>query len=55
MAKLSKNLRSVCLHAEVEIGYELPKMLRKFEAQIQAVELQTSTQQRLDGWLDVGA
>ena len=55
MAKLSENLRSVCLGAQVEIGYELSKMLRRFEAQIRTVELQKSTQQRLDGWLDVGA
>jgi hypothetical protein len=55
MAKLSESLRSVCLGADVEIGYELSKMLRKFEAQIWSVELQNSTQQRLDRWLDVGA
>ena len=55
MAKLSENLRSVCLGAEVEIGYELSKMLRRFDAQIWTVELQKSTQQRLDGWLDVRA
>jgi hypothetical protein len=54
MAKLSESLRSVCLGADVEIGYELSKMLRKFEAQIWSVELQNSTQQRLDRWLDVG-
>ena len=39
MAKLSEDLRSVCLGAEVEIGFELLKMLRKFEAQVQAVDL----------------
>ena len=40
---------------EVEIGFELLKMLRKFEAQVQAIDLQKSTQQRLDEWLDAGA
>jgi hypothetical protein len=55
MAKLSESLRSVCLGVEVEIGYELSKMLRRFEAQIQSVELQKSTQKTLDGWLNVEA
>lgn len=55
MAKLSKSLRSVCIGAEVEVGYELTKMLRRFEVQIRTVEPQKSTQQRLDGWLDVGS
>jgi hypothetical protein len=55
MARLSESLRSVCLSSEVEAGYELSKVLRRFEAQLQALELQKSTQQRLDAWLDVGA
>ena len=55
MARLSESLRSVCLGSEVEAGYELSKVLRRFEAQIQALELQKSTQQKLDAWLDVGA
>ena len=52
MAGLSKSLRSVCIGSDVEAGYELSKLLSKFEAQIQVVELQKSTQQRLDAWLD---
>ena len=48
MAKLSEDLQSVCLGAEVEIGFELLKMLRKFEAQVWAIDLQESTQQNLD-------
>jgi hypothetical protein len=55
MARLSESLRSVCLGSEVEAGYELLKVLRRFEAQIRALELQKSTQQKLDAWLDVGA
>jgi hypothetical protein len=55
MARLSESLRSVCLGLEVEAGYELSKVLRRFEAQIRALELQKSTQQKLDAWLDVGA
>ncbi|KAN0141450.1 hypothetical protein V8E53_000695 [Lactarius tabidus] len=34
MARLSESLRSVCLGSEVEAGYELLKVLRRFEAQI---------------------
>ena len=48
IAKLSEDLQSVCLGAEVEIGSELLKMLRKFEAQVRAIDLQESTQQNLD-------
>ena len=55
MAGLSESLRSACIGADVEVGYELSKMLRKFEVQLRAVELQKSTQQMLDVWLDVGA
>ena len=55
MARLSESLQSVCLGSEVEAGYELSKVLRRFEAQIRALELQKSTQQKLDAWLDVGA
>ena len=55
MARLSESLRSVCLGVDVEAGYELLKMLRRFEVQIWSVELQKSTQKRLDGWLEVGA
>ena len=58
MAGLSESLRSACIGADVEVGYELSKMLRKFEVQLRAVELQKSTQQTLDvwaAWLDVGA
>ncbi|KAF8262144.1 hypothetical protein EI94DRAFT_1809260 [Lactarius quietus] len=54
MVKISGSLRSVCVGVDVEAGYELSKVLRKFEAQIRALELQKSTQQRLDGWLDTG-
>ena len=43
MAKLSVNLQSVCFGAEDGIGFEHLKTLRKFEAQIQAVEPQKST------------
>jgi hypothetical protein len=55
MVKLCESLRAVCLGENVEAGYELSKLLRRFEAQIRALELQNSTQQRLDAWLDVGA
>ena len=55
MAKLSEDLWSVCLGAEVEIDFELLKVLRRFKAQIQAVDLQKSTQKKLDEWLDIGA
>jgi hypothetical protein len=55
MAGLSESLRLVCLSSEVEAGYKLSKVLRRFEAQLWALELQKSTQQRLDAWLDVGA
>ena len=51
MANLSERLRSVCIGSEVEVGYELSKMLRRFEAQLRTVDLQKSTQQRLDAWL----
>jgi len=49
MAKLSETLRLVCIGAEVEVVYELSKVLRKFEAQIRTLDLQKSTQQRLGG------
>jgi hypothetical protein len=55
LAKLSETLRLSCISAGVKAGYDLSKVLRNFEAQIQAEELQTSTQQRLDGWFGVGA
>ena len=55
MAGLSESLMSACIGADVEVGYELSKMLRKFKVQLRAVELQKSTQQTLDVWLDVGA
>jgi hypothetical protein len=55
IVKLSESLWEVCLGANVEARYELSKALRKFEVQIQALELQNSTQQRLDAWLDTGA
>jgi hypothetical protein len=55
MVKLSESLREVSLGADVEVGYELSKVLRKFEVQIHALELQKSTQQKLDAWLAVGA
>jgi DDE superfamily endonuclease len=51
MAKLCETLRAVCIGAGVEAAYDLSKVLRKFETQIRVVELQRSTQQRLDGWL----
>ena len=35
MAGLSESLRSACIGADVEVGYELSKMLRKFEVQLQ--------------------
>ncbi|KAH9037939.1 hypothetical protein EDB84DRAFT_1560467 [Lactarius hengduanensis] len=54
MAKLCKTLGSVCIGAGVEAGYELSKVLRKFESQIWALDVQRSTQQRLNGWLNVG-
>ena len=52
MARLSESLRSVCIGSDVEAGYELSKLQRKFKAQIWVVELQKNTQQRLDAWLD---
>ncbi|KAH9010866.1 hypothetical protein EDB84DRAFT_1445442 [Lactarius hengduanensis] len=55
MAKLCETLGSVCIGAGVEAGYELSKVLRKFKSQIWALDVQRSTQQRLDGWLNVGA
>ncbi|KAH9009875.1 hypothetical protein EDB84DRAFT_1446069 [Lactarius hengduanensis] len=55
MAKRCETLRLVCIDAGVEASYELSKALRKFEAQIRAMDLQKSTQQRLDGWLGAGA
>ena len=55
MAGLSESLRSICIDIDIKMGYELSKMLRKFEAQLWAVELHKSTQQRLDVQLGVGA
>ena len=55
MVRLSESLRKVCLGANVEAGYELSKVLRKFEVQIRALDLEKSTQQRLDAWFDIGA
>ena len=55
MARLSESLRSVCIGSDVKAGYELSKVLKKFKAEIQAVELHKSTQQKLDAWLDVSA
>ena len=55
MVTLSESLWKVCLGANVEAGYELSKVLRKFEVQIRALDLQNSTQQKLDAWLDIGA
>lgn len=55
MARLSEILRSVCIGSDVKARYELLKVLRKFEAEIWAVELHKSTQQKLDVWLNVGA
>ena len=55
MVKLCETLRLVCIDAGVEAAYELSKVLRRFEAQLRALDLQNSTQQRLDGWLGAGA
>jgi hypothetical protein len=55
MAELCETLRSVCIGTGIEGAYDLSKALRKFEVQIRAVEVQQSTQRRLDGWLGVGA
>ena len=55
MAKLCETLRGVCIGTGVEVAYELSKVLRRFETQLRVVDSQRSTQQRLDGWLGVGA
>ena len=55
MVRLSESLQKVCLGANVKAGYKLSKVLRKFEVQIRALDLEKSTQQRLDAWFDIGA